>query len=214
MPRLRQVARREAGTLATRLYDLLFPGRDPVAEPGTSTGTPGNWWTVFALVPDCLQHAVDGFRFYRDPARKLDPALRELAQTRAGFARGSQFVFSQHCKAARSVGLAEDKIAALPSWQLSDAYSPLERAVLAYTDALVLEGGRVQDAVFEALQRSLSDEEILELTYITALYDMHAVMSRALRLEYDDIAERILEIPAPAGAGQDAMGVVDTTREQ
>ncbi|MCP5186577.1 MAG: carboxymuconolactone decarboxylase family protein [Pseudomonadales bacterium] len=214
MPRLRQVARREAGILATRLYDLLFPGRDPVAEPGTSTGTPGNWWTVFALVPDCLQHAVDGFRFYRDPARKLDPALRELAQTRAGFARGSQFVFSQHCKAARSVGLAEDKIAALPSWQLSDAYSPLERAVLAYTDALVLEGGRVQDAVFEALQRSLSDEEILELTYITALYDMHAVMSRALRLEYDDIAERILEIPAPAGAGQDAMGVVDTTREQ
>ena len=214
MPRLRQVARREAGTLATRLYDLLFPGRDPVAEPGTSTGTPGNWWTVFALVPDCLQHAVDGFRFYRDPARKLDPALRELAQTRAGFARGSQFVFSQHCKAARSGGLAEDKIAALPSWQLSDAYSPLERAVLAYTDALVLEGGRVQDAVFEALQRSLSDEEILELTYITALYDMHAVMSRALRLEYDDIAERILEIPAPAGAGQDAMGVVDTTREQ
>ncbi|MCB1732335.1 MAG: carboxymuconolactone decarboxylase family protein, partial [Halieaceae bacterium] len=179
MPRLRQVARREAGTLATRLYDLLFPGRDPVAEPGTSTGTPGNWWTVFALVPDCLQHAVDGFRFYRDPARKLDPALRELAQTRAGFARGSQFVFSQHCKAARSVGLAEDKIAALPSWQLSDAYSPLECAVLAYTDALVLEGGRVQDAVFEALQRSLSDEEILELTYITALYDMHAVMSRA-----------------------------------
>ena len=214
MPRLRQVARREAGILATRLYDLLFPGRDPVAEPGTSTGTPGNWWTVFALVPDCLQHAVDGFRFYRDPARKLDPALRELAQTRAGFARGSQFVFSQHCKAARSVGLAEDKIAALPSWQLSDAYSPLERAVLAYTDALVLEGGRVQDAVFEALQRSLSDEEILELTYITALYDMHAVMSRALRLEYDDIGERILEIPAPAGEGQDAMGVVDGAREQ
>ena len=214
MPRLRQVARRDAGTLATKLYDLLFPGRDPVAEPGTSTGTPGNWWTVFALVPDCLQHAVDGFRFYRDPARKLDPALRELAQTRAGFARGSQFVFSQHCKACRSVGLAEDKIAALPNWQLSDAYSPLERAVLAYTDALVLEGGRVQDAVFEALQRSLSDEEILELTYITALYDMHAVMSRALRLEYDDIAERILEIPAPAGAGQDAMGVVDGAREQ
>ncbi len=108
------------------------------------------------------------------------------------------------------MGLAEDKIAALPNWQLSDAYSPLERAVLAYTDALVLEGGRVQDAVFEALQRSLSDEEILELTYITALYDMHAVMSRALRLEYDDIGERILEIPAPAGAEQDAMGVVDT----
>jgi alkylhydroperoxidase family enzyme len=196
------------------MYDLLFPGRDPVAEPGTSTGTPGNWWTVFALVPDCLQHAVDGFRFYRDPARKLDPALRELAQTRTGFARGSQFVFSQHCKASRSVGLAEAKIAAIPNWQLSDAFSPLERAILAYTDALVLEGGRVQDAVFEALQRSLSDEEILELTYITTLYDMHAVMSRALRLEYDDIEEGIVEIPAPGEASQDVMGAVDRAREQ
>ena len=137
------------------MYDLLFPDRDPVAEPGTATGTPGNWWTVFALVPDCLEHAVNGFRFYRDPARKLDPQLRELGQTRAGFTRGSRFVYSQHCKACRSVGMPEDKIEAIAHWQVSDVFSPLERAVLAYTDALVLEGGRVQDAVFEALKREL-----------------------------------------------------------
>ena len=209
MPRLRQVSRREAGPLATRLYDMLFPGRDPVTEPGTETGTPGNWWTVFALVPDCLQHAVDGFRFYRDPQRQLDPQLRELAQTRAGFARGSQFVYSQHCKAARSVNISEAKIEAIAHWQLSAVYSPLERAVLAYTDSLVLQGGRVQDAVFDTLKQHLCDEEILELTYITALYDMHAVMSRALRLEYDDIDERIIEIAAPATGADDAMAVVD-----
>ncbi len=209
MPRLREVAREEAGSLATRMYDLLFPGRDPVRQPGTSTGTPGNWWTVFALVPDCLEHAVNGFRFYRDPARKLDPQLRELAQTRAGFARGSRFVYSQHCKSCRSVGVPDSKIRDLSSWQISDAYTPLERSVLAYTDALVLEGGRVQDEVFTALKRGLSDEAILELTYITAMYDMHAVMSRALRLEYDDIDERITEIAAPTGGPDDVMGVVD-----
>ena len=95
MPRLRQVSRADADPIATRLYDMLFGDRDPVAEPGTETGTPGNWWTVFALVPDCLKHAVAGFQFYRDAARKLDPRLRELGQTRAGYARGSQFVFSQ-----------------------------------------------------------------------------------------------------------------------
>ena len=32
----------------------------------------------------------------------LDPALRELGQTRAGWLRGSQFVFSQHCKSCRT----------------------------------------------------------------------------------------------------------------
>ena len=43
------------------LYDFLFGERDPVAEPGTSTGTPGDWWTVFALVPDIFHHCVSGF---------------------------------------------------------------------------------------------------------------------------------------------------------
>ncbi len=210
MPRLRQVPRSEADPIAITMYDMLFGERDPVAQPGTATGTPGNWWTVFALVPDCLKHAVQGFRFYRDPARKLDPQLRELGQTRAGYTRGSQFVYSQHCKSCRSVGLSEDKIQAIAHWGVSDVFSELERAVLAYTDALVLEGGRVADAVFDVLRRHLSDEEILELTYTTALYEMHAVMSRALRLEYDDIDERIVEIAAPGGASDDVMSMVDT----
>ena len=212
MPRLRQVPRAEADPIATAMYDRLFGGRDPVAEPGTETGTPGNWWTVFALVPDCLKHAIGGFQFYRDSARLLDPQLREIAQTRAGFSRGSQFVYSQHCKACRAVGLSEDKVQAIAHWNVSDVFSDLERAVLAYTDALVLEGGRVADAVFALLKVHLSDEEILELTYITALYEMHAVMSRALRLEYDDVDERIVEIAAPAGVAQDAMRMVDTDK--
>lgn len=49
MPRLRQVPRAEAPPDVQQVYDLLFGGRDPVAEPGTATGAPGNWWTVFAL---------------------------------------------------------------------------------------------------------------------------------------------------------------------
>lgn len=212
MPRLRQVPRAEAPEDVQRVYDMLFGGRDPVAEPGTATGTPGNWWTVFALVPDCFRHAVAGFAFYRSRARKLDPRLRELGQTRAGFLRESQFVFSQHCKAARDVGLPEEKIRAIPSWSASDAFSAAERAVLAYTDELVGQNGRVQDATFERLREHLGDEEILELTYITALYEMHALMCRALRLEYDDVPERVVEVAAPQGGGGDFMGGVGAGR--
>ena len=210
MPRLRQVPRSEADlTVVLPLYNRLFGDRDPVAEPGTATGTTGDWWTVFALVPEIFDHAVAGFGLYGSPARRLNPQLRELGMTRAGYARGSQFVFSQHCKSSRSVGLSEDKISAIPAWSTADCYSAQERAVLAYTDCLVLEGGRVPDSVFAELKKSLSDEEILELTYTTALYDMHASMSRALRLEYDDRADPIVEVPAPAGgagAARDVMG--------
>ncbi len=210
MPRLRQVPRDEAPADVQTVYDMLFGGRDPVAEPGTATGTPGNWWTVFALVPDCFRHAVAGFGFYRSAERKIAPALRELGQARAGFLRESQFVFSQHCKAARDVGVSEEKIEAIPAWTGSDAFSPVERAVLAYTDELVLQNGRVHDDTFARLKEHLSDEEILELTYITALYEMHAIMTRALRLEYDDVPERVVEVPAPDGGkrGLDFMAGV------
>lgn len=213
MPRLGEVSKDDAHPFARRMYGFLFGDRDPVAEPGTATGTPGDWWTVTAACPDMFDHVVAGFQFYRDPKRHLDPKLRELAQTRAGYARGSQFVYSQHMKACREVGLTDEQAEAVRAWSIADCYDPAQRAVLAYTDALVLEGGRVPDDVFESLRAHLSDVEILELTYITCTYDMHATISRALRLEYDDVDERVVEIPAPDGARLDGMSVVDDADE-
>ena len=211
MPRLRQVSRADADSSVLPLYDALFGDRDPVKEPGTASGTPGNWWTVFALIPECFAHTVAGFQFYRSRDRKLKGKLRELGQTRAGYARGSQFVFSQHCKSMRAVGFSEEQIAAIPHWQSTNLFSEIERAVLAYTDDLVLSGGRVADGTFDVLKAHMSDEEILELTYITCTYDMHATICRALRLEYDDVPERLVEIAAPDEDLQkmDFMSAVD-----
>jgi alkylhydroperoxidase family enzyme len=209
MPRLKQVPRADADPLAQTLYTALFGERDPVTDPGTETGTPGNWWTVFANSPATFKHCVQGFQYYRSPDRKLDPKLRELGQMRAGWARGSQFVFSQHCKAARAYGVTEAQITGVPHWQLADCYSSVERAVLAYTDAMVLMGGRVADGIFDALKSHLDDEMIVELTYIVAWYDMHAVISKALRLEFDDVDDRITEVAAPEGFNADVMRMVD-----
>ncbi|MFN9163617.1 MAG: carboxymuconolactone decarboxylase family protein, partial [Alphaproteobacteria bacterium] len=180
-----------------------------VTDRGPAPGPRGNGCRVFAVVPAASRHTTEGFQFYRNPNRKISPRLRELGQIRAGWARGSQFVFSQHCKASRDAGLSEDQIKAIPHWQVANVWSPVERAVLAYTDCLVLMGGRVPDGIFAALKAHLSDEEILELTYITTTYEMHATMSRALRLEYDDVDERVVEIAAPAGASSDVMSMVD-----
>ena len=198
MPRLRQVRREEADQQRVLpLYNYLFGDRDPVDEPGTSTGTTGDWWTVFALSPDIFDHSVKGFGLYRSPERRLDGQLRELGQTRAGWLTGSQFVYSQHCKSCRGLGMAEEKIAAIHAWEVADCFDEKERALLAYTDYLVDQHGRVPDAVFDAMKRHFSDEEILEFTYITSLYFMHAVMTRALRLEFDDRDEVIVEVAAP-----------------
>ena len=181
------------------MYQRLFGDRDPVTEPGTATGTPGNWWSVFALSPEVLEHAGRGFGLYASPNRKVPGELRELGQTRAGWLVGSQFVFSQHCKACHGYGFSDEKIEALKAWAVSDLFEPVERALLAYTDALVLGFGRVDEAIFDAMRKHLDDEQILEFTYITMMYSMHAVITRALRLEFDDRDDPIVEVPAPEG---------------
>jgi len=109
------------------------------------------------------------------------------------------------------VGFSDEQIEAIPGWASSTLFSEVERVVLAYTDDLVLASGRVSDTTFNALKAHLSDEEILEFTYITCTYDMHATMSRALRLEYDDVDERVKEIPLPQGDDRDIdfMAAVD-----
>ncbi len=190
MPRIRELAHSDVPQEFAPQLEQIFGER---RDAGTLTGTPGNWWTVWARVPGILR----AFSAYSMRTAPFDAKLREIALIRTGYVRESQFVFSQHCKSARRAGLDEAKIAAIPYWTIADTFSPVERAVLAYVDGLTLEGGRVHDKVFEALRSHLSEEEILMLTYFINMYSLHAISGRALRLEYDDVPERVVEIPAP-----------------
>ena len=198
MPRLSQISRDKARKDMQEKFDAVF-GKDvdPSVTPGSATGTPGNWWGVWAKVPD----ALNGFSGYSMANAHLDVKFRELALVRTGYVIGSQFVFSQHCKAARRAGVDEKKIADLPAWWVSENFTPKERALLAYVDGMVLQQGRVHDKIFKALKDNYTDEEILDLTYFTGVYITHATATKALRLEYDDVPERVVEIPIPETKG-------------
>ena len=200
MTRLRQVAKAEASPEVLEIYQQFFGERDPVAEPGTATGTPGDYWTTFALVPDLLQMARRDLMHLLQPGRKLDPKLRELAIIRTGIVGDSKFEYSQHLKVGRAVGIPEEKLAVIKGWTTSDLFSPVERAVMAATDE-ILSRNLVEDATFEALRRHLSDAEILELFVVIGLWRMHGLIVRALHLEYDnDTTTRMQEVPAPAAS--------------
>ena len=197
MSRLRQVPKAEASSEVRAIYQEFFGERDPVAEPGTATGTPGDYWTTFALVPDLMVQARDCLLGMLGPGRQLDPQLRELAILRTGIVGDSRFEYSQHMKVARTVNIPEAKLAAIKGWTTSGLFSPVERAVMAATDEL-LSRNLVEDATFAELQRHLSDPQILELFYAIGLWRMHGLITRALHLEYDtDTTERMQEVPAP-----------------
>jgi alkylhydroperoxidase family enzyme len=195
--RLKPVSLAEASSEVRKIYQEFFGERDPVAQPGTATGTPGDYWTTFALVPDLLMQARSSLMALLQPGRALAARYRELAIIRTGIVGDSRFEYSQHLKVARMVGVPDDQLAAIKGWTTSDKFDPAERAVMAATDEIV---GRnlVEDATFAALKNHFSDAQILELFYVIGLWRMHGMIVRALHLEYDnDTTSRMQEVPAP-----------------
>lgn len=196
MSRITPLSREGAPDDILAYYDRVFgEGRDPAKEPGTSTGTPGDWWTTWAHAPEILN-------FFHSYTYTIVPQpLRSLALMRTGYVCQSQFVFSQHSKGARLGGLSEEKIEAVPYWEISDVFSAQERALLAYCDAYALRHGRVHDRLFAAMMEHFGKDQTLQLTYFINLYVLHSQTGRALRMEYDDVPERVAEIPSPVTPG-------------
>ncbi|MGF7239250.1 MAG: carboxymuconolactone decarboxylase family protein [Frankia sp.] len=196
MARLTPVARGDAPSAVRAIYDDVFsPGRDPVVEPGTATGSSGDFWTVLANVPEVIVHArTFAEDFVRSTARELSRAQRELVIVRAAFNVESKFEYSQHRKFLRATGYPEHKADEIPVWTTSTLFAPRERALLALTDEISLGGGRSQDATYDRLRKHFPEAAVIEAGYIAAQYVMFGLLCRSLQLEYDAIPERCEEV--------------------
>jgi alkylhydroperoxidase family enzyme len=105
-------------------------------------------------------------------------------------------------KAARRVGLDQAKLEGVKGWTTSEAFTPIERAVMAATDEM-LARNLIEDATFDALKRYLSDVEIFELLFAVGSFRMHGMIVRALQLECDDdVTTRMRELPEPNAASK------------
>jgi len=67
----------------------------------------------------------------------------------------------------------------------SPLFSPLQRAVLAYTDAMTKDI-HVSDAVFDAMRVHFDETGIVELTATIAAYNMVSRFLEALRIHSTD----------------------------
>ncbi len=195
--RVRQVNLAEATPEVRKLYRQIFGDRDPVAQPGTSTGTPGDYWTTLALVPDILKMMSDALFALLQPRRKLEARFRELAILRTAISGDCRFEYSQHLKVARSIGIPDAKLRSVKSWTSSEDFDQAERAAMAAADELIARN-MVEDGTFAALKKHFSDEQIVELFMVIATYRMHGLLVRALHLEFDnDTTTRMEEVPGP-----------------
>ena len=128
--------------------------------------------------------------------RSLDRELRELAVLRAALTVDCPWCVDFGAMISERGGIDGAKLAALPTWRTSDVYTPLERLVLEYADAMSTTPLGVTDEMVAELRKHLSDEQVVELTAYIALENTRARMNTALGVEPQGYSTGACAVPA------------------
>jgi alkylhydroperoxidase family enzyme len=81
-----------------------------------------------------------------------------------------------------------DKAREIPRWRVSEAFSPLEREVLAYAEAMTVTQPAVTDEMVASLRAQLGDAALVELTAVVAFANLTTRANVALGIESDGFA--------------------------
>lgn len=116
-------------------------------------------------------------------ASVLDARTKEIAIIRCAHVNDSQYEMKQHVpRLAAAAGLDRTECEAIRTWPEGDGLSEADQAVIAYADA-VTRHVHVADAVFERLRPHFSTREIVELSIVVGVYNMHARVIEPLEID-------------------------------
>ena len=120
----------------------------------------------------------------------LDPDLTLLAEAGSAAVIGCSWCMDFGYFSAQSRGLDASKLSEIPFWRESTAFTPLERRVLEYAEAMTATPPEVTDEMAEALRTELGNEAFIELTTIVALENQRSRLNTALGLTSQGFKEQ------------------------
>jgi alkylhydroperoxidase family enzyme len=80
-------------------------------------------------------------------------------------------------------GATEDKVRAVAEAATSPLFSDVERAALAYAEAMTVTGQRVSDDLFARVRKHFDEAQVVELTAAVALENFRSKFNVALGIE-------------------------------
>lgn len=127
---------------------------------------------------------ISGARYEQSLAKwnKLDPQLKALAEMASAAAIGCSWCMDFGYWKSREEGMDHQKLYDVPMWRDSDVYTPLERLVLEYSEAMTATPPTVDDALVKALREHLDEAQLLELTMMVSVENLRSRTNAALGL--------------------------------
>src|ERR687889_1822743 len=119
----------------------------------------GVMWHYPAVLKDSMS-----FGRKVDSWNRLDPNLASFAAMAAAGAIGCSFCLDLHYFLTHNRGLDETKAREVPRWRESTVFTPLERRVMEYAEAMSQTPPAVTDEMSAALLEALGAPALLELT--------------------------------------------------
>ncbi len=160
---------------------------------------PDNGYVYFHHKP--LLKAVMSFEGKVKKWDRLDPTLKSYAQLASAGVIGCSWCLDFGYFMAHNDGLDLAKVREVPRWRESDVFSPLERDVLGYAEAMSVTPLTVTDEMVAGLVEQLGAPAVVELTQMIALENMRSRFNSAAGLQsqgYSDVCELPLAVPSHA----------------
>ncbi len=129
----------------------------------------GVMWHYPAVLKDMMK-----FGRKVDSWKRLDPNLASFATMAAAAAIGCSFCLDLHYFLSHNHGLDETKAREVPRWRESTVFTPVERRVMEYAEAMCQTPLTVTDELSAALLAELGAPALLELTARIGAMNMSA----------------------------------------
>ena len=158
---------------------------------------PDNGYVYFHNKP--VLKAILSFEGKVDKWDRLDPMLKSYAQLASAGTIGCSWCLDFGYFKAHNDGLDLAKIREVPRWRESEVFTPLERDVLEYAEAMSVTPLTVTDEMVAHLIEQLGAPAVVELTQMVALENMRSRFNSAAGLRsqgYSDVCELPLAVPS------------------
>jgi AhpD family alkylhydroperoxidase len=149
------------------------------------------------------------FELSLERAKQVDNHLKELANLKAASVVGCEFCLDIGSFIASGSGIAEQQLRDLPFHGESDAFSPLEKLVLDYAEAMSQTPQAVDDDLFAQLREHFDEAQMVELTAAIAWENFRARFNAATGVPAQGFSkDGVCALPAARAGAPKADGVV------
>lgn len=127
----------------------------------------------------------------KGPETELEASTRELAILKTSLLNQCSYCYTHNQALGRGTGLSEEQLHAIEhdDHLTSAAFTDRERLAISWAEAVTLNTARRDMALFAALEDEFSSQEIVELTFAIAMFNMINRVNESLHVDLEDQSE-------------------------